>query len=67
MYLPKRGRGCWKRTLAARRSGLDLVLHAVAFPLDEDGLGVVQEAVEQSGGQGAVVIENLRPLLVDAV
>ena len=28
-------------------SGLDPILHAIAFTFDEDGLGMVQETVEQ--------------------
>jgi hypothetical protein len=44
-----------------------LVLHAVTLAFDDDGLGVVQEAVEERGGQCVVVIEDLWPLLVDAV
>ena len=58
--LPETGNG-------ARRSGLDLVLHAVTFPFDDDGLGMVQEAVEECGGQRAVVIEDLRPLFEHAI
>jgi len=53
--------------VGARDSGLDTVLHAVALSLDEHGLGVVQEAVEQSRGQGGIVVEDLRPVLVGAV
>jgi len=35
-----------------------LVLHAVAWAFDDDGLAVVEEAVEDGGGDGAVVVED---------
>lgn len=38
--------------------GLDLVFHEEAGVLDRDGFGVVKEAVEDSGGEGAVVVED---------
>ena len=44
-------------------SGLDPILHAIAFAFDKDGLGMMQEEVEQSRGESADVIEDLRPLL----
>ena len=44
-----------------------MVLHAVAFAFDEDGLGMVQEAVEDGGGQGAVVVEDLGPVFEGSV
>ena len=52
-----------------RRKGLvvDRVLHSVASPFEGDGFGVVQESVEDGGGQGGVAIEDLRPLLEHAV
>ncbi len=39
-----------------------MVFHSVAFSLDEDGLGMVEESVEDGGSQGAVVVEDLRPV-----
>ena len=45
------------------RSGGRLVLHPVAGSLDDDGLGMMQEAVQYRGGNGAVVVEDARPLL----
>ena len=39
-------------------SGLDSVLHAVAFALDGDNLGVMEESVEDGGGNNAVVVEG---------
>ena len=34
----------------------------IAFAFDEDGFGVVQEAVEDGGGEGAVVVEDFGPV-----
>lgn len=48
-------------------SGLDTVLHAVAWSLDEHGLGVVQEAVEECRSQGGIVVEDLRPVFVGTI
>ncbi len=39
------------------------VFHAIAGALDDDGFGVVEEAVEDGGGDGAVVVEDGGPLL----
>lgn len=33
-------------------SGLDLIFHPIAFSLDEDGLGMVEEAAEDCRGEG---------------
>ena len=38
---------------------VDLVLHAEARAFDDDRLGVVQDAIEDGGGQRAVVVEDL--------
>ena len=40
---------------------------AVAAAFNGDGLGVMQQPVQQRGGQDAVVVEDAGPLLVDAV
>ena len=45
------------------RSRVVAVLHPVAGTLDDDGLGVVEEAVEDGAGDGAVVVEDAGPLL----
>ena len=51
-----------------RSSGCcDLVLGAVAATLDEDGFDVMKEAVQEGGGEGGVVVEDLRPVLIGAV
>jgi hypothetical protein len=39
-----------------------MVLHSVAFSVNEDGLCMVQEAIQDGGSEGAVVIEDLRPV-----
>ena len=44
-------------------SELDLILHAIALPFDGDGFGMMKETVEDGGGQGAVIVEDLRPFL----
>ena len=48
-------------------SGFDAVFHAVAPPLDYDGFGMMQDAIQDCGGQGAVVVEDRRPVLEDIV
>ena len=48
-------------------SRLDLVFHAIAFALDEDGFGVMEQAIEECGGERAVVVEDLGPVLVGAI
>jgi hypothetical protein len=48
-------------------SGLDLIFHSIAFPLDENGLGMVEEPVEDCGSEDAVVVEDLRPVFERAV
>ncbi len=40
----------------------DTVFHAVALGFDEDGFGVVEEAVEDGGGDGGVAVEDGGPL-----
>lgn len=35
---------------AAELRGFDLILHPVTFPLDDHGVGVVQEPVQNSTG-----------------
>ena len=42
--------------------GVCLLLHSVAGAFDEDGLGVVEEAVEDGGSEGVVVVEDAGPL-----
>lgn len=40
-----------------------MVLHAVTGSLDDHGLGLVEESVEDGAGDGAVVVEDGGPLL----
>jgi hypothetical protein len=46
---------------------VDLVLHAEALAFDDDRVCVMQDAIENGGSQGAVVVEDLRPVLVCTV
>jgi len=41
-------------------SQLDAVLHAIAISLDDDSFRVMQQAIEDSGNKGAVVVEDFR-------
>ena len=41
--------------------GFDLVVHAKAFAFDNHGLSVVQQSIEDCGGEGRVVVEDLGP------
>jgi hypothetical protein len=43
---------------------VNLVLGAIVLAFDDDRVGVVEDAVEDGGGQGAVVVEDLRPVFV---
>ena len=42
---------------------IDLVFHAEALAFDDDGLGAVQDAVQDRRGHAGVVVEDLRPAL----
>jgi hypothetical protein len=44
-----------------------LVLGAIALALDEDGLGVVEQPVEERRGEDGVLVEDAGPVLVDAI
>jgi len=46
---------------------VDLFFGAEALALDDDGIDVVEDAVEDGGGERAVVIEDLRPVFVGTV
>ena len=39
-----------------------MVLHSVAFSIDEDGLCMVEETIQDGRSKGAVVVEDLRPV-----
>jgi hypothetical protein len=53
----------WDGLIVFGGSCFDAVLHAVAFALDGDGFGVVEEAVEDGGSEGAVIVKDRRPFL----
>jgi hypothetical protein len=38
---------------------LDLILHAIGFAIDDDGLGLVQEAVEDRGGDAGYAANGI--------
>ena len=41
-----------------------MAFHAVAFAFDDDGVGPVQDAVEDGAGEAGIVIEDFGPALV---
>ena len=45
------------------RSGHELIFHAIAGAFDDNGFGMVQKPIQQSGSQAVVVIEHGGPLL----
>jgi len=53
---------CWVPPAHGGRwsSQLDAVLHAIAISLDDDSFRVMQQAIEDSGNKGAVVVEDFR-------
>jgi hypothetical protein len=63
--------GGWHRRrrfeIRQRRIVGETVLHAVGAAVDDDGVGAVQEAVEDGGGDAGVVVEDGRPLFVGLV
>ena len=50
-----------------RFSRLDLIFHAVTFPLDNHGFRMMQKPVKDCRGEGAVVVEDFRPVFKGAV
>jgi len=40
---------------------------SIAFALDEAGVGMMEQPVEERGGQRCIVVEDLRPMLVSAI
>jgi hypothetical protein len=62
LHRKRRIRAIWLGACASSWSfelGVNLVLHAEARAFDDDRLGVVQDAIEDGGGQRAVVVEDL--------
>jgi hypothetical protein len=48
-------------------SGFDAIFHAVALALDDNGLGMMEDAVEDGRGEGGVVVEDGGPVFEDLV
>ena len=48
-------------------SGFNLPFHPEAFAFDEDGLCMMQEAVEDGGGEGGIIVEDLWPVFEGTV
>ena len=44
-----------------------MVFHAEALALDDDGFGVMEETIEDGGGDAAVVVEDGGPVFVRLV
>ena len=44
-----------------------VLAHAIAWPLDHDRVGVMQQAIEQGRGERAVVVEDFGPQLERAI
>jgi hypothetical protein len=44
-----------------------LVFHPEALPFDDDGVGMMQEPIQDRGSQGAVMVEDHGPLLKGTV
>ena len=56
-----------RRALRTRGLTLELVFHPEALAFDDDGVGMMQQPIENCRGQGAVVVEDRGPLLEGAV
>lgn len=52
-----------RRRLVERGLTLDVVFHAEPLACDDHGLRVMQQPIQDGRGQGAVVVEDRRPLL----
>ena len=48
-------------------SGSRFFLHPIALSLDGNGFAVMEEAIEDGGGQCGVLVEDARPLFVDRI
>ena len=68
VLIPKGGFSSWvlqiQTAAAGSRLGVDFIFHAVAFAFYDHRLCMVKQAVEESGGQCSVMIENFRPVLI---
>jgi len=59
---PEAHRG-FRRRLMERSLTLDLVFHTETFSFDDHRLGVMQQPIQDGGGQRVVLVEYLGPLL----
>src|SRR5713101_1073573 len=53
----------FRRRLVERSLTLDLVFHTETFAFDDHRLGVMQQPIQDGGGQRVVLVEDLGPLL----
>src|SRR5262245_4539142 len=58
---------CMSGNAWARGLTLQLVFHAETLAFDNHRLGVMQQPIQDGRGEGAVIVENLGPLLEGAV
>ena len=54
---------CGHRQPFKRVLDFDLFFHAVTLPFNQNGFGVMQQPVQDSGCKRTVVIEDFRPVL----
>ena len=52
-----------QRSRMPRGLRLDLTFHAKAFALNDHRVGVMQQPIQNGGGQRAIVVEDFGPLL----
>src|SRR6266853_2757147 len=56
-----------RRALMQRDLTLQLVFHPEALAFDDDGVGMMQQPIQDCGGQSAVMVEDRGPLLKGTV
>ena len=56
-----------RRALRKRAFTLELIFHTEALAFDDDGVGMMQQPIQDRGGQGAIMVEDRGPLLEGAV
>jgi cation transport regulator ChaC len=56
-----------RRALRKRELTLELIFHPEALAFDDDDVGMMQQPIQDRGGQGAVMVEDRGPLLEGAV
>ena len=65
--VPPAGYGLLRRHLLRQALRVEFPFHAITFPFNDDGLGVMQQPIKQSRGEGAIVVKNLGPVLKGAI